>query len=198
MTIVRRAMLILAFLIPGAVVASPATAAARHYDCSKAGNANKAACKSTSAASTAAKATPAHTTTTKTTTTRTTRHYDCTKVGNANKAACRTASAHTPTGRSPGAVKTTTKTISTTTDCGKWYNRLRSACRTSKASSGPTTTVAPAPKPATAAPSSRSSTSAQTNNPRGATAQCKDGTYSHAVSHRGACSHHRGVAKWLS
>jgi hypothetical protein len=32
---------------------------------------------------------------------------------------------------------------------------------------------------------------------RGATAQCKDGTFSHAANHRGACSHHGGVAKWL-
>jgi hypothetical protein len=31
----------------------------------------------------------------------------------------------------------------------------------------------------------------------GATAQCKDGTYSHAKHRSGACSHHGGVAKWL-
>jgi hypothetical protein len=35
------------------------------------------------------------------------------------------------------------------------------------------------------------------NNPQGATAQCKDGTYSHAKNHSGACSSHGGVAKWL-
>ena len=34
--------------------------------------------------------------------------------------------------------------------------------------------------------------------PNGATAQCKDGTYSHAKTHSGACSHHGGVAKWMS
>lgn len=33
--------------------------------------------------------------------------------------------------------------------------------------------------------------------PQGATAQCRDGTYSFSKSHRGACSHHGGVAKWL-
>jgi hypothetical protein len=33
--------------------------------------------------------------------------------------------------------------------------------------------------------------------PQGATAQCSDGTYSFSQSHRGACSHHGGVAKWL-
>ena len=31
----------------------------------------------------------------------------------------------------------------------------------------------------------------------GATARCKDGTYSHAKGHRGACSGHGGVAEWL-
>jgi hypothetical protein len=33
--------------------------------------------------------------------------------------------------------------------------------------------------------------------PQGATAQCGDGTYSFSQSHRGTCSHHGGVAKWL-
>lgn len=33
--------------------------------------------------------------------------------------------------------------------------------------------------------------------PRGATAQCRDGTYSFSQSRRGTCSHHGGVARWL-
>jgi hypothetical protein len=33
--------------------------------------------------------------------------------------------------------------------------------------------------------------------PKGATAQCVDGTYSFSQSRRGTCSHHGGVAKWL-
>ena len=33
--------------------------------------------------------------------------------------------------------------------------------------------------------------------PQGATAQCRDGSYSFSQSHRGTCSHHGGVAKWL-
>jgi hypothetical protein len=33
--------------------------------------------------------------------------------------------------------------------------------------------------------------------PQGATAQCRDGTYSSGKSRRGTCSHHGGVAKWL-
>ena len=33
--------------------------------------------------------------------------------------------------------------------------------------------------------------------PQGASAQCRDGTYSFSRSRRGTCSHHGGVAKWL-
>src|SRR6266568_2484705 len=30
------------------------------------------------------------------------------------------------------------------------------------------------------------------------TARCSDGTYSYSAHRRGTCSHHRGVAEWLS
>jgi hypothetical protein len=33
--------------------------------------------------------------------------------------------------------------------------------------------------------------------PKGATAQCRDGSYSFSRSRRGTCSHRGGVAKWL-
>jgi hypothetical protein len=33
--------------------------------------------------------------------------------------------------------------------------------------------------------------------PAGASAQCRDGTYSFSQHHRGTCSHHGGVARWL-
>lgn len=33
--------------------------------------------------------------------------------------------------------------------------------------------------------------------PAGATAKCKDGTYSMSTHHSGTCSHHGGVANWL-
>lgn len=33
--------------------------------------------------------------------------------------------------------------------------------------------------------------------PSGATARCRDGTYSFSQHHRGTCSHHGGVASWL-
>lgn len=35
------------------------------------------------------------------------------------------------------------------------------------------------------------------SNASGATAICRDGTYSHSQSRRGTCSHHGGVAQWL-
>ena len=33
--------------------------------------------------------------------------------------------------------------------------------------------------------------------PAGASAQCRDGTYSFSQSRRGTCSYHGGVARWL-
>ncbi len=33
--------------------------------------------------------------------------------------------------------------------------------------------------------------------PQGATAQCRDGSYSFSQHRRGTCSHHGGVLKWL-
>ncbi|MEY2168374.1 MULTISPECIES: DUF3761 domain-containing protein [unclassified Rhodanobacter] len=35
------------------------------------------------------------------------------------------------------------------------------------------------------------------NAPNGATAQCRDGSYSFSQSHRETCSHHGGVSRWL-
>lgn len=51
--------------------------------------------------------------------------------------------------------------------------------------------------PVRPAPAAASTSRSNANDPTGATAQCKDGTYSHATTHRGACSRHSGVAKWL-
>jgi hypothetical protein len=47
-------------------------------------------------------------------------------------------------------------------------------------------------------PAAESSTSkAKNTDPTGAIARCKDGTYSHAKGHSGACSSHGGVGEWL-
>ena len=33
--------------------------------------------------------------------------------------------------------------------------------------------------------------------PAGASAQCRDGSYSFSLHHSGTCSHHGGVSRWL-
>nr|WP_255602628.1 hypothetical protein [Polymorphobacter megasporae] len=100
-----------------------ASASARNYDCTKAGNANKAVCKDAAAtASTPAPAvaapavTPAPMAPATTTTAATTvRHYDCTKAGNANKTACKGATATTPAPVATPATSAAPMTRSTTT-----------------------------------------------------------------------------------
>jgi len=62
---------------------------------------------------------------------------------------------------------------------------------------------APAAPAATAAKSSTATKSAPTatagnTDPTGATAKCKDGTYSKSAHHSGTCSSHGGVAEWLT
>jgi len=66
--------------------------------------------------------------------------------------------------------------------------------KVAKSEAKATTTVA---KSATAPVRTASKTTASNTDPTGATAKCKDGTYSHAQTHRGACSRHGGVAEWL-
>lgn len=51
-------------------------------------------------------------------------------------------------------------------------------------------------KPASAR-TSKATTVSSANSPQGATARCKDGSYSHAANHTGACSDHGGVANWI-
>jgi hypothetical protein len=53
--------------------------------------------------------------------------------------------------------------------------------------------------PSAAKPSTGSTAAKSHGNtdPSGATARCKDGTYSHSKTHQGACSKHGGVAEWL-
>jgi hypothetical protein len=73
------------------------------------------------------------------------------------------------------------------------------------ASSSPSTQSAHQPKPNSTDNGSYVNSKGQTVKrpetcsaaPQGATAQCRDGTYSFSRSRRGTCSHHAGVAKWL-
>lgn len=64
------------------------------------------------------------------------------------------------------------------------------------------TSTAPARSPVTTATKSSASKSTSkstpaNSDPNGASARCKDNTYSHAKTHRGACARHGGVAEWL-
>lgn len=63
----------------------------------------------------------------------------------------------------------------------------------------PAPSAAPAPAPrATTTAKAKAPAAEDSSSPAGATARCKDGTYSHAKQHEGACSHHQGVAQWLT
>lgn len=74
------------------------------------------------------------------------------------------------------------------------------------AAAAPAATPAPAaaapatPKAAPAATAAKTAATSSTGNtdPTGATAKCKDGTYSKSKTHKGSCSHHGGVAEFLT
>lgn len=112
-----------------------------------------------------------------------TRNYDCTKAGNANKTTCKT-SAPKPAAKPKVAAATPPKTRNY--DCSKPGNANKAACKTASKSASPT--MQPRPH-SVAAPASAVG-------PQGVTAKCRDNTYSKSKDHRGACSHHGGVATW--
>ena len=90
-----RRLIVLPVLVPLLFAAGSVGAAtvARNYDCSKAGNANKAACKGKTTAAAPAKAAAAPAKTVVATPAKkpatATRNYDCSKAGNANKTVCK-------------------------------------------------------------------------------------------------------------
>jgi Protein of unknown function (DUF3761) len=69
------------------------------------------------------------------------------------------------------------------------------------ADAAPATAAPPAAAASTSAgTASKSAPTAAAGNtdPTGATAKCKDGTYSKSKHHSGTCSSHGGVAEWLT
>lgn len=164
---------------PLAFSAAPAHAetAARNYDCSKPGNANKTVCKNATAAAKPAAAPKV-------------RNYDCSNPGNANKAVCRAAAAPATTAAKPAR----------NYDCSKPGNASKTVCKGTAATvpaSRPTPPAAAAPT--TRAPAPRAPVTGQSTNPggpNGAIAKCRDNTYSHSAHRSGTCSRHGGVAQW--
>jgi Protein of unknown function (DUF3761) len=155
----KKFLIAAALLMPFGLTATSASAqAARNYDCTKAGNANKAVCKGAKpAAAPAARPAAPRPASKSTAAAPATRNYDCTKAGNANKAVCKGAA---PTAAAPAA---------------------RPATRT----------AAPAPRPA--APRVATGQAVNGAGPGGATAKCRDGSYSHSATRSGTCSRHGGV-----
>ena len=74
-----------------------------------------------------------------------------------------------------------------------WYSEAASTPATS--AKAPASTAKTAPSTTTGAPE-KPVVAAAAGAPQGATAKCKDGSYSHSKQHSGACSHHGGVAEW--
>ena len=64
--------------------------------------------------------------------------------------------------------------------------------------SAPATAAAPAAAKSSTVSKSAPTATASNTDPTGATAKCKDGTYSKSQHHSGTCSHHGGVAEWLT
>jgi len=69
------------------------------------------------------------------------------------------------------------------------------AAPASTESASPAAAPAPAPQ---AAPDGKAAATSGNTDPTGATAKCKDGTYSKSKHHKGSCSHHGGVAEFLT
>jgi hypothetical protein len=105
---------------------------------------------------------------------------------------------------------TTCKDGTTTTSTGKGtcsgHGGVQKAAKTpatAAPTAAPAAAATPAAPPATAAKSSTATKSAPTakagnTDPTGATAKCKDGTYSKSAHRSGTCSSHGGVAEWLT
>jgi hypothetical protein len=107
----------------------------------------------------------------------------------------------------PSTCKDGTTSMATGRGACSGHGGVQKASKGKPASDAPAAAAAPAATaPTTAAPAaakssaSKSAPSATASNtdPTGATAKCKDGTYSKSKHHAGTCSSHGGVAEWLT
>lgn len=137
------------------------------------------------------------------------RNYDCSKPGNASKAICKSgakAPAQSAAKSAPAKVSATSRTSSPSAsstgnaparnyDCSKPGNKSKAVCKVAATPARSAAAAKPAPAPA-ARPAPKTAAT-DDRNPAGATALCKDGTYSHSKVHSGSCSRHGGVSKWI-
>lgn len=112
----------------------------------------------------------------------------------------------------PTACKDGTTSTATGKGACSGHGGVQKASKTKPAAdtAAATTPAAPAAAaaPVAAAPAAAAKTSTATKSvptatagntdPTGATAKCKDGTYSKSQHHAGTCSSHGGVAEWLT
>jgi hypothetical protein len=142
----------------------------------------------------------------------------CSGHGGVQKAAKTAPAAAAPAApATPAAASTVTcKDGTTSTSSGKGTcsghggiqkaSKSKPVAATAVAPAAAPTPAAAAAAPTPAAPATtaaKSSTKAPTatagnTDPTGATAKCKDGTYSKSQHHSGTCSSHGGVAEWLT
>ena len=164
-------------------------ASARNYDCSKAGNTNKAACKGAPvpAGKSAMKHAPTKVVAAKPAPAAAIRKYDCAKAGNTNKTACKGAATPAAAPKSTS-VKPAPAATTRNYDCSKAGNANKAVCKGQVA--------APAPRVAAPAPAATHNQATNGAGLPGASGKCRDNTYSHSKTHSGACSHHGGVAQW--
>ena len=73
----------------------------------------------------------------------------------------------------------------------------RASLPATAASVGPQLRLVPLCKPGYYKNSSGHCVPRPSNDPKGATAKCRDGTYSYSEHASGTCSHHGGVARWI-
>jgi hypothetical protein len=197
----KRVLLAVAGLLaPLALTVAAAHAqAARHYDCTKAGNANKAACKGAFAAPAAKPgAMPMAPVATSA------RHYDCSKAGNATKAACMGATPPPVVAKAAPSAPMAAP-AARHYDCSKAGNANKTACKgtgvTVATAQAPHSApvAAPAARPAPMAPAAHAPVAGQNTaaaGPNGATAKCRDGSTSFSAHRSGTCSRHGGVAQF--
>lgn len=100
----------------------------------------------------------------------------------------------------------TTSTATGRGACSGHGGVQKAAAAASTAAPASTESASPAAAPAPAssaaaskaAPAGKAAATTGNTDPTGATAKCKDGTYSKSKHHKGSCSHHGGVAEFLT